>query len=51
MSAAAQYRRLAVSCLQWAEATRDPVVREQLMRLARRYACMADQDSNDREAA
>ena len=50
MSAAAQYRRVAVSCLQWAEATRDPVVREQLMRLARRYARMAQQDSN-REAA
>lgn len=51
MSATAEYRRLALACLQLAEATRDPFVRDRMMRLARQYARMAEHDSNDRAAA
>jgi anti-sigma factor NepR-like protein len=42
MQAAREYHQLALDCLELAEAPRDPTVREQMIRLATRWARMAD---------
>jgi hypothetical protein len=43
MEAIPRYHRLALDCLQLAEAARDPAVREQMLRLSELWARMAEQ--------
>ena len=47
MQAAHQYQRLALDCLELAEATRDPAMREQMIRLAKQCARMGDQAESE----
>ena len=45
MDTAREYHRLALDCLELAEASRDPIVREQMVRLAELVARMHDRHS------
>jgi len=54
MEATSKYHRLALDCLELAEAARNPAVREQMIRLAELWARMADgaeRPDRDRRAA
>ena len=52
MEIAQKYRRVALDCLQLAEAARDPNVRDQMVRLAELWARLADRkDPRDQQAA
>ena len=55
MQAAQDYHRLAPDCLDLAEATRDPEIREQMIRLAEHCARIADRQEgrteHERQAA
>jgi hypothetical protein len=47
MEAAWEYHRLALDCLELAEAARDPAVRKQMIRLAERWARMTHGTETD----
>jgi hypothetical protein len=49
MQAAHQYHRLALDCLELAEAARDPSVRDHMIRLAELWASMADRAISEQE--
>ena len=55
MRAAQEYHRLTLNCLDLAEATRDPKMREQMIRLAEHCAWIADRQEgrteHERQAA
>ena len=42
MAAARNYHRMALECLELAEAARDPVSQDTLLRMAERWAMLAD---------
>ena len=49
MQAARDYQQLALECWELGEAARDPDVREQMIRLAKQCARMADRTQSDHQ--